>query len=114
MAEKEYYHNPDTTQISFRANPLLTKQITDLAAERHRSRSNVIRMLIRMGMQEYENNKLSGITTKAKIEEQQSRRRAEAEAIARQRELRRRFGGKNPLKDPAASAMLVDNIPPDS
>ena len=75
-------YRTDLHQFSFRANPRLTGIIKDMSAERHSSYSDSIRLLIGLGLQIYEENKVAGRTTGEKNQMERTKRMAEAELIA--------------------------------
>jgi hypothetical protein len=97
--KKEYRRNPDAREFKFAASPALAKKIVDISTKRFRSMSSTIRMLLYLGIEEYELAELSGNPTKAKREQELCLRRARAEADAAQRERRKR-GENSPALTP--------------
>lgn len=82
--------------VRIRCSPKLFNAIFDTAATAGRNgwpMTTMTRMLIRMGLKEYELNKIAG-RKKKDIEADYNRRLAEAQALAAQREARKRSKGK--------------------
>jgi len=88
-------YRTDLVRFSFRSNQRLAKEIEDLTAERHTTLSDTLRMLIDMGLGTYKNNAVEGNTTSAKAQQAAALRRAQAEAQAARKSLRKQGDNKN-------------------
>jgi len=93
--DKVYHHRDDLRSFKFRCNPEMGTTIENLSAERHRSFSNTIRLLINLGLETYRNNAVEGNTTSAKAQQAAALRRAQAEAAAARKSLRKQGDNKN-------------------
>ena len=82
-------------QVTVTLNKELFTQIDDLAKKRHKGRSAIGQMLFNMGLAVYLDNEASGVTTSEKQQQSAALRRAQAEAEAARKSLRKQGDNKN-------------------
>jgi len=84
--KEPYQHAEGVRTFTFLTNPNLFNQIVDISNTRRRSLSSTVRMLLYLGLREWEICQIAGHTHKKYLDSEYHRRLLEAQAIAKRRE----------------------------
>lgn len=94
-------------RFCFDSNAKLSNQILEIANNSRRDMSKTIRQLLYLGIEQYNLNKIAGITTRKQREQHIAKQTAEAEAMAaKRRQDKQRRGKKDTAVTAAATPML--------